>query len=69
MVIEPVPMLHNFMAGFFMWIVLAGFLVLPTTFPNIIKSKVESSAELSKALKIVRNVPLYVLSFSLACLL
>jgi hypothetical protein len=35
MVFEPVPFFYSALSCAFMWMVLAGFLVLPTTFPNI----------------------------------
>jgi hypothetical protein len=67
MVFEPVPFLYTALSSAFMWIVLAGFLVLPTTFPNI-QTILKESEELSKVLHVARNLPLYVPSFSPSCL-
>jgi hypothetical protein len=48
---------YNFMAQVFLWILLAGFLVLPSTFPNI-QTIVKDSTTLTKVVHTVRNVPL-----------
>jgi hypothetical protein len=56
MLFEP----HDFfsiLAGVFMWIVLAGFLVLPGSFPEI-QNFVNSSGELGKVVRFMRNIPL-----------
>jgi hypothetical protein len=58
MVFEPVPSLHNVLASVFMWTLLASFLVLPTTFPDI--EIAEGSEKFGKMLHIARNAPLYV---------
>ena len=58
---------HDFfsiLAGVFMWIVLAGFLVLPASFPEI-QNLVNKSGEISKIVRFMRNIPLYVLLFPL----
>jgi hypothetical protein len=47
-----------------MWIVLAGFLVLPSSFPNI-QTILGDSNKLSKVVRVARNVPLYVPFFPL----
>ncbi|KAF8463964.1 hypothetical protein DFH94DRAFT_825221 [Russula ochroleuca] len=55
---------YNFMAQVFLWILLAGFLVLPSTFPNI-QTIVKDSTTLTKVVHTVRNVPLLVIAFTL----
>jgi hypothetical protein len=55
---------YNVMAQVFLWILLAGFLVLPSTFPNI-QTIVKGSGTLTKVVHTARNVPLYVPSFPL----
>jgi hypothetical protein len=37
MVLEPVSIWYDVLSNVFMWIILAGFLVLPSTFPNLEK--------------------------------
>ena len=59
MVFEPIRFRFNVMTCFFMWIILAGFLVLPSSFP-VIQTILRNSNEVSKVLRIARNVPLYV---------
>ena len=46
------------LAGFFMWVVLAGFLVLPGSYYPEIEEILEKSGELRKVLKYIQNVPL-----------
>jgi hypothetical protein len=51
---------HDFfsiLASIFMWIVLAGFLVLPGSFPEI-QNFVNKQHELSKVVRFMRNIPL-----------
>ena len=55
---------YNIMAQVFLWILLAGFLILPTSFPNI-QTIVKGSGTLTKVVHEVRNVPAYVPSFPL----
>lgn len=49
-------------ANFFTWILLAGFLVLPSSFSSL-EDIETNSGELRKVLQAIRNIPLYV-SFS-----
>jgi hypothetical protein len=49
--------LVNILAYLFMWIVLAGFLVLPGSFPQI-QTIVDKSGELRKVVQFMRNIPL-----------
>jgi hypothetical protein len=65
MVFEPIPFRYNVMTCFCMWIVLAGFLVLPSSFPDI-QTILGNSNKLGKVVHITRNVPLYVPFFPLA---
>jgi hypothetical protein len=55
---------YNIMAQVFLWILLAGFLILPSSFPNI-QTIVKGSGTLTKVLHDVRNAPAYVPSFPL----
>jgi len=64
MVFESIPFRFNVMTCVFMWIVLAGFLVLPSSFPNI-QTILGDSNKLSKVVRVARNVPLYVPLFPL----
>jgi hypothetical protein len=59
---------YSIMAQVFLWILLAGFLVLPGTFPNI-QTIVKGSDTLTGVVLTVRNVPLYVPSFPLVPIL
>ena len=67
MVFESIPFRFNVMTCVFMWIVLAGFLVLPSSFPNI-QTILGDSNELSKVVSVARNIPLYVPFFGLVSL-
>jgi hypothetical protein len=64
--IEDMPFRFNVMTCFFMWIVLAGFLVLPSSFPTI-ETILWDSTKLSKVVRLVqtRNVSVYVPFFPL----
>jgi hypothetical protein len=55
---------YNIMAQVFLWILLAGFLILPSSFPNI-QTIVKGSGTLTKVVNDVRNTPAYVPSFPL----
>lgn len=59
MLFEAIPFRFNVMTCFFSWIILAGFLVLPTSFPDI-QTILADSNKLSKVVRVARNVPLYV---------
>jgi hypothetical protein len=65
MVFESIPFRFNIMTCVSMWIVLAGFLVLPSSFPTI-QTIVGDSNKLSEVVRVARNVPLYVPFFPLA---
>jgi len=49
--------LFSILACVFMWIVLAGFLVLPDSFPKV-QNVVNKSGELTKVVQFTRNIPL-----------
>ncbi|KAF8463967.1 hypothetical protein DFH94DRAFT_857897 [Russula ochroleuca] len=51
------------MAQVFLWILLAGFLILPSSFPNI-QTIVKGSGTLTKVLHDVRNAPALVIAFT-----
>ena len=61
---DTIPRLHNILASFFQWILLAGYLVLPATFNSISESnEVQTSSQggniaAKAALTVVKNVPL-----------
>ena len=64
MIFEPISSWNNFWTNIFLWIILAGFLVLPSTFPNL-ETIVENadqkeSGDLHKVLHLVRHVSVYV---------
>jgi hypothetical protein len=56
---EHVPFWNNILAGFFSWLLLAGFLVLPGSFSSLDKIPT-SSGTTRKVIHAVRNLPLYV---------
>lgn len=67
--LDAVPRLHNILASFFTWILLAGYIVFPATFNKLQKDedldKEANSALKAHALETVRNVPLlYVAAFA-----
>lgn len=67
--LDAVSPLHNLLASLFVWILLAGYLVLPATF-NKLQSRTENISDDAsviekEALRTVRNVPLlYVAAFA-----
>ncbi|KAN0114264.1 hypothetical protein V8E52_006914 [Russula decolorans] len=63
MVFETMPFRFNVMTFVFMWIVLAGFLVLPSSFPKI-QTILGDSNKLCKVVRVVRNIPLLVVGFT-----
>ena len=64
MLIKQPHIIYNILAWFFLWISLAGFLVLPSSFPQIEKF-LNESGELTKVVQSTQNVPLWVLFFPL----
>ncbi|KAG6041888.1 hypothetical protein E4U41_000734 [Claviceps citrina] len=70
--VDDIPFLHSVLASFFVWLLLAGFLVFPGTFTTIQRS-IESKhgqqwadQTTDKILKSVRNIPLLVIA-AVAC--
>lgn len=64
MVFESIPFHFTVMTCVFLWIVLAGFLVLPSSFPTLQTILAESN-KLTKVVRVARNIPLYVPLFPL----
>jgi hypothetical protein len=60
MIFESVPFIYNLLSCIFHWIILAGFLVLPTSFPNLQKLA-ENAGKADNVFKDARNIPVYVL--------
>ncbi len=61
MVFEDVPFRYNVLASVLSWVVLAGFLVLPTTFPEIeMIMKNSHKMDPPPELRSMERIPLYV---------
>jgi hypothetical protein len=60
MVFESVPFIYNILSCIFHWIILAGFLVLPTSFPNLQKLA-ENTGKIDNVFKDARNIPVLVI--------
>ena len=57
--LDSIPRLHNMLAGFFTWILLAGFVLFPGTFTSLQNESVVSTGEVGKkVLDAVGHVPL-----------
>ncbi|KNZ75906.1 hypothetical protein J132_00919 [Termitomyces sp. J132] len=62
--LDDIPRLHNMMASFFTWILLAGFVLFPGTFTSLQNSETAASSEVGRqVLKAVAHVPLFVIAF------
>jgi len=59
MELEKFPVWGNISAGISTWILLAGFLVLPSSFSSLGETET-NSGELRKVSQAIRNTPLYV---------
>ena len=57
--LDAVPRMHNWMASFFTWILLAGFVIFPGTFSSISEIQVADGTIESRVLHAVQNIPLY----------
>ncbi|KAH8671360.1 hypothetical protein BX600DRAFT_510040 [Xylariales sp. PMI_506] len=70
--LDTIPRLHNILASFFSWILLAGYVVFPGTFTSIqdlsSNSQVQSNAAASEILDHVKNVPLLVIAAICCCI-
>lgn len=69
---DDIPTLHNVLASFFVWLLLAGFLVFPGTFTSI-KHSIEAKGDdewggkaTETIVKSVKNIPLLVIA-AVAC--
>ncbi|KAF9465889.1 hypothetical protein BDZ94DRAFT_1252485 [Collybia nuda] len=62
--LDSIPRLHNMLASFFTWILLAGFVLFPGTFTSLQNTQVDVSNEVGRqVLKVVAHVPLFVIAF------
>ncbi|GLB41047.1 hypothetical protein LshimejAT787_0902620 [Lyophyllum shimeji] len=63
--LDDIPRLHNMLASFFTWILLAGFVLFPGTFTSLRNSQAGiGSSEVGKhVLDAVAHVPLFVIAF------
>ncbi|KAI9048424.1 hypothetical protein LZ554_007260 [Drepanopeziza brunnea f. sp. 'monogermtubi'] len=60
--LDTIPRLHNILAAFFTWILLAGFVIFPGTFTSL-RSLEDTSNEAAAAIvKTVKNIPLLVIA-------
>ncbi|OAA34841.1 hypothetical protein NOR_08227 [Metarhizium rileyi] len=70
--VDAIPLAHSVLASFFVWLLLAGFLVFPGTFTTIQKSIESKHPEglgdqaTEKIFKSVKNIPLLVMA-AIAC--
>lgn len=71
--LDTIPRLHNILASFFGWLLLAGYVVFPGTFSSLSSSLSDKStsssvaeAEASRILNSVQNTPLLIIA-SVAC--
>ena len=57
-----VPATFNLLAVFFLWVLLAGFVVFPATFPPLLRSSAVSSSSSGRLVqRAIQSVPLLVL--------
>ena len=66
---DTIPRLHNILAAFFVWLILAGFLVFPGTFKTLDAASSDNDTEGNAAKVIldgVKNLPLLVIG-AIAC--
>ncbi|KAJ6466865.1 hypothetical protein C8R45DRAFT_839060 [Mycena sanguinolenta] len=59
--LDGIPRLHNLLAAFFTWILLAGFVLLPGTFTNL--QNKGTNADEKALIDAVQHVPLFVIAF------
>lgn len=69
--LDTIPRIHNILASFFGWLLLAGYVVFPGTFSSLSSSLDEDSssaaeAEASRILNSVQNMPLLIIA-SVCC--
>ena len=56
--LDSIPRLHNMLAGFFTWVLLAGFVLFPGTFTSLQNANVQAGEVGEKVLGAVAHVPL-----------
>jgi hypothetical protein len=62
--LDSIPRLHNMLAGFFTWVLLAGFVLFPGTFTSLQNANVPAGGEVGReVLGAVAHVPLCVFLF------
>lgn len=69
--LDEIPRLHNILASFFTWILLAGFVIFPGTFTSLQSGKFDDKAKTESAqsiLRSVKHVPLLVVAAT-ACVI
>ncbi|KAJ7176699.1 hypothetical protein C8R46DRAFT_1174264 [Mycena filopes] len=60
--LDGIPRLHNMLAAFFTWILLAGFVLLPGTFSSLAGTNVDNANERA-FIHAIQHVPLFVIAF------
>jgi hypothetical protein len=64
--LDTIPRLHNILAAFFTWILLAGFVIFPGTFTSLDSlsdsDAIKNNSAASEIFKSVKNVPLLVIA-------
>ncbi|CAK5262248.1 unnamed protein product [Mycena citricolor] len=62
--LDGIPRLHNMLASFFTWILLAGFVLLPGTFTSLQKANTSTSSEAERRfIGAIQHTPLFVIAF------
>ncbi|KAF7313844.1 hypothetical protein HMN09_00541900 [Mycena chlorophos] len=64
--LDGIPRLHNMLAGFFTWILLAGFVLLPGTFTSLQNSSASQTGDGARVLEAIQHLPLFVIAFTCA---
>ncbi|KAF8154712.1 hypothetical protein B0H34DRAFT_717552 [Crassisporium funariophilum] len=60
--LDDIPRLHNMYAGFFTWILLAGFILFPGTFTSLQNLSASGQVE-SRLVNAVTHIPLFVIAW------
>jgi hypothetical protein len=61
--LDTIPRLHNILASFFTWILLAGFVIFPGTFTSLSTSdKINGNHTAAEVLKSIKHVQLLVIA-------
>ncbi|KAF8869932.1 hypothetical protein BD779DRAFT_1446222 [Infundibulicybe gibba] len=66
--LDGIPRLHNLLAGFFTWILLAGFVLFPGTFTSLQSTQGQGASGAAgeverNILKVIKDIPLFVIAF------